>query len=152
MPEQAIDWAGIRTNASHIGIREAARQAARNLPADEQARFVFRVLKRAAREGWEKAKEAALSLAEPAGKPLSSNVLTGPEIANSAAAEVKEKSRTGLAKGVLLLADDAANLAPGTALEHAPLVLAATKAFASLYPEAAAPSTVLNVAFIHQAG
>lgn len=86
----AIDWAGIRANAVTMGIRPAARAAAANLSPDERERFVFRVLKRAAREKWEEAKAKALQAvaATPttSEKPLSSKVLNGSEsMANSIA-------------------------------------------------------------------
>src|SRR6266536_292779 len=50
-PEE-IDWAGLRAAAVAIGIRQAARQAARDLPSGEQERFVQRAMKRCSREKW----------------------------------------------------------------------------------------------------
>jgi len=35
-----VDWAGLRAAAVAVGIRKAARQAARDLPPDEQERFI----------------------------------------------------------------------------------------------------------------
>jgi len=35
-----VDWPGLRAAAVAIGIRKAARQAARDLPPDERERFV----------------------------------------------------------------------------------------------------------------
>jgi hypothetical protein len=77
----------------HVGIREAARQAAVNLPPQEQERFVFRVLRRASRQQWlSKAKAStALALSPSTGfstqastKPLSAPVLNGADsVANS---------------------------------------------------------------------
>ena len=49
---EEIDWAGLRAAAVAIGIRKAARQAARDLPPDEQERFVQRAMKRCSREKW----------------------------------------------------------------------------------------------------
>ena len=40
MNRDEIDWAGLRAAAVAIGIRKAARQAARDLPPDEQERFL----------------------------------------------------------------------------------------------------------------
>ena len=40
MNSEQIDWAGLRAAAIAIGIRKAARQAARDLPPDEQERFI----------------------------------------------------------------------------------------------------------------
>jgi len=47
---EGIDWAGLRAAAVAIGIRQAARQAVRDLPSDEQERFVQRAMKRCSRE------------------------------------------------------------------------------------------------------
>ena len=47
-----IDWPGIRTAAIAVGVREAARQAAADLPPDEANRFVERAMKRCSREKW----------------------------------------------------------------------------------------------------
>ena len=52
MSDEEIDWAGLRAAAVAIGIRKAARQAARNLPPDEQERFVQRAMKRCSRQKW----------------------------------------------------------------------------------------------------
>jgi hypothetical protein len=49
---EEIDWAGLRAAAVAIGIRKAARQAARDLPPDEQERFIQRAMKRCSREKW----------------------------------------------------------------------------------------------------
>jgi hypothetical protein len=47
-----VDWPGLRAAAVAIGIRTAARQAARDLSLDEQERFVQRAMKRCSREKW----------------------------------------------------------------------------------------------------
>src|SRR5215471_9347949 len=47
-----IDWAGLRAAAVAVGIRQAARQAARDLPLDERERFVQRAMKRCSRQKW----------------------------------------------------------------------------------------------------
>jgi hypothetical protein len=49
---EEIDWAGLRAAAVAIGIRPAARQAAQDLPPDEQERFVQRAMRRCSREKW----------------------------------------------------------------------------------------------------
>lgn len=75
-----IDWSGIRAASVSVGVREAARQAARNLSSDEQERFVFRVLKRSQREGWVTAiAEAKASVIVQNAMPMSSVVLKGSE-------------------------------------------------------------------------
>lgn len=65
-----IDWPGIRAAAVTIGVREAARRAATNLPPVEANRFVERVLKRSTREGWIKEKQAATALPLPRQIPV----------------------------------------------------------------------------------
>ena len=47
-----VDWPGLRAAAVAVGIRKAARQAARDLPPVEQERFVQRAMKRCSREKW----------------------------------------------------------------------------------------------------
>ena len=49
---EEIDWPGLRAAAVAIGIRPAARQAARDLPPDEQERFIQRAMKRCSRGKW----------------------------------------------------------------------------------------------------
>jgi hypothetical protein len=51
-PAMQIDWPGIKTAAIAVGIREAARQAAADLPPIEANRFVERAMKRCSREKW----------------------------------------------------------------------------------------------------
>jgi hypothetical protein len=58
---QTVDWAGIRAAAVVMGIRNAARKAAQNLPEYQHDRFVNRVMRRASREKWIAAKEEAVS-------------------------------------------------------------------------------------------
>ena len=53
-PEE-IDWPGLRAAAVAIWIRKAARHAARDLPPDEQERFIQRAMKRCSRESKSKA-------------------------------------------------------------------------------------------------
>jgi len=49
---EEIDWARLRAAAVAIGIRKAARQASRDLPPNEQERFIQRAMKRCSREKW----------------------------------------------------------------------------------------------------
>lgn len=94
----AIDWPGIRAASVSLGIRGAARRAASNLSDKEQERFVFRVLKRAQREGWEEHRLAVIPTQPAQALPLSSNVLTGAESAAQEIAQDKLNTRTGLAR------------------------------------------------------
>lgn len=104
---QPIDWPGIRANAMAVGVREAARQAGRDLPPDEQNRFVERVLKRSTREGWIARKvevQAAAQLTRIPGKagapskPLSANVRTSADGMANALAETGKQTKLHLVK------------------------------------------------------
>lgn len=97
MPDD-IDWPGIRAAAAAVGVRKAARQAGRNLPADEQERFVHRVLKRSQREGWVTAVEEAKALAEPQGLPMSSIVLKGSDVLKESLAEDSKETKLSLSR------------------------------------------------------
>lgn len=125
MPEKAqtqvIDWAGIRAAAVTIGIRAAARQAAHALPPIEQQRFVKRVLKRAEREGWMKAKQAAMSLVpvSPSGPslPLSSHVVTGSDLMAKQLADDSTATRVGFSKAARKVAQHASTLEPADLMD-----------------------------------
>jgi hypothetical protein len=98
-----IDWSGIRAAAiAGNNIREAARNAAINLPPLEQERFVDRVLKRAQREQWttraREVKEAALAINE---LPMSAKVGTGPDALARTLAHRKDKSAMHLSRYVV---------------------------------------------------
>jgi len=86
-PEE-IDWAGLRAAAVAIGIRPAARQAARNLPPDEKERFVQRAMKRCSREKWlvksQQDKTDAIVMFPTA---LSANVRKGSDVLSEVLAE-----------------------------------------------------------------
>lgn len=120
MPESAqIDWAGIRANAVTLGIRGAARQAGANLQPIEQARFVNRVLKRAEREGWVKAKQAAQAIAPASatnpGQQLSTNVINGSEAIAKQLADDSIATRFGFSKAARKVAERSAEM-PAPAL------------------------------------
>src|SRR5262245_5237495 len=100
MQEQAIDWPGIRANAVLIGVREAARQAARDLPPREKERFVDRVLQRCRRQGWLREKNAiiaanAAKISAPTSQalPLSANVGTGSQAAATRLADDSNETK-----------------------------------------------------------
>jgi hypothetical protein len=97
---QSIDWSGIRAASLVIGVREAARRAAANLPADEVKRFVSRVLKRCDRERWldilkEPSKQNA---AGPLALPQSSNVFNGSDSLAAHLREDNESTRADLSR------------------------------------------------------
>jgi len=88
-PEE-IDWAGLRAAAVAIGIRPAARQAARDLPPEEQERFVQRAMKHCSREKWlVKARQGKAEAAATATRALSATVRTG---ANALANALSDES------------------------------------------------------------
>lgn len=97
-----IDWPGIRAAAVTIGVREAARRAAIALPAEEQNRFVERVLKRSSREGWIQAKAAAAAqpLTVQQSKPLSANVRNGSDSLVEYLADDAKETKISLSKGL----------------------------------------------------
>lgn len=105
MPD--IDWPGIRAAAVTLGVRKAARHAAKDLTAEEQERFVFRALKRSQREGWVIASDAAKIADTPTGKPMSSIVLTGQNVIKSQLAEDSEATRASLSRAARRMAEDA---------------------------------------------
>jgi hypothetical protein len=99
-----IDWAGIRAAAVTLGIRRAARNAAKGLPPEEAKRLVDRIRKRAEREGWSQDKAKALAavqstnttLATTSGQSTSPSVATGAQSVATALAEDSKQTRVGL--------------------------------------------------------
>ena len=93
------DWAGLRAAAVAIGIRRAARQAARDLPPDERERFVQRAMKRCSREKWlvkhEQDKADAIATSPHA---LSANVRTGADTLADVLAIRKHETKLHLSK------------------------------------------------------
>ena len=94
LTREEIDWAGLRAAAVAIGIRPAARQAARNLPPDEKERFVQRAMKRCSREKWlvksQQDKTDAIVMFPTA---LSANVRKGSNVLSEVFAEDSRATR-----------------------------------------------------------
>jgi hypothetical protein len=92
-----IDWPGLRAAAVAIGIRRAARQAARDLPLNEQERFVQRAMKRCSRERWlvksEQVKADALAALPTA---LSAVVRKGSDVLSEMLAEDDRETKLDL--------------------------------------------------------
>lgn len=128
-----IDWPGIRAAAVSIGIRAAARSAASNLPPVEQERFVFRVLKRAAREGWEDARLAIIPSAPAQALPLSSNILTGSDVLKNQLNEDSNSSKIGFSKAARKAAEHLADQEPAAILKQAQAMLNTAKAAALIH-------------------
>lgn len=96
-PSGEIDWAGIRAAAVAVGIREAARQAARGLPPDEQERFVQRAMKRCSRQRWlEKARRDTADALVTSPTALSADVRSGADVLSEILAEDGRQTKVNL--------------------------------------------------------
>ena len=115
-----IDWAGLRAAAVAIGIRPAARQAARDLPPNEQERFVQRAMKRCSREKWlvksEQAKADAVATSSTA---LSANVRKGSDVLSEILAEDSRETRIGLSAAARKAAETFAKMPGAKVIKHA---------------------------------
>jgi hypothetical protein len=117
---EEIDWAGIRAAAVAIGIRRAARQAARELPPDEQERFIQRAIKRCSRQKWlvksqqDKADAVATSPAA-----LSANVRKGSDVLSDVLAEDSRETRIGLSAAARKAAETFAKMPGAKVIKHA---------------------------------
>jgi len=120
LTREEIDWPGLRAAAVAVGIRQAARQAARDLPPDEQERFVQRAMKRCSREKWlakaQQDKADALVMSPTA---LSANVRKGSDVLSDVLAEDSRETRISLSAAARKAAETFANM-PGTkVIKHA---------------------------------
>ena len=108
-----VDWAGLRAAAVAVGIRKAARQAARDLPPNEQERFVQRAMKRCSREKWliksQQDKSDAIVTSPSA---LSANVRKGADVLSEILAEDNRETRMGLSEAARKAAETFAKM-PG---------------------------------------
>ena len=94
---EEIDWAGLRAAAVAIGIRPAARQAARDLPPDEQERFIQRAMKRCSREKWlVKSQQDKADAVVTSPTALSANVRKGADVLSETLAEDSRETRISL--------------------------------------------------------
>jgi hypothetical protein len=120
MSSEEIDWPGLRAAAVAIGIRRAARQAARNLPPDEQERFVQRAMKRCSREKWlaqsQKYKADALTTSPTA---LSANVRKGSDVLSEILADDSRETRVGLSAAARKAAETFAKMPGAKVIKHA---------------------------------
>src|SRR5262249_11044867 len=138
-----VDWSGLRAAAVAIGIRPAARQAARDLPPHEQERFVQRAMKRCSREKWlVKAQQDKADAAATSTRTLSANVRSGADAVAHTLNERKDKSALHLSKYAVdagkQLADSKGNLKYAGAFQK----IAAGRA--NLFPEQA-PANQIQV-------
>jgi hypothetical protein len=118
MPQ--TDWAGLRAAAVAVGIRKAARQAARDLPPDEQERFVQRAMKRCSREKWlvksEQIKSDALATSPTT---LSANVRKGSDVLSEILADDSRETRIGLSSAARNAAETFAKMPGSKVIKHA---------------------------------
>jgi hypothetical protein len=111
---EEIDWAGLRAAAVAIGIRRAARQAAQDLPPDEQERFVQRAMKRCSRQKWlAKAKQDEADAIVMSPTALSANVRKGSDVLSEVLAEDSRATRIGLSAAARRAAETFAKM-PGS--------------------------------------
>jgi len=138
-----VDWTGLRAAAVAVGIRKAARQAARDLPPDEQERFVQRAMKRCSREKWlVKAQQDKAAAAAASARTLSANVRSGADALAQTLSERRQESIVHLSKYAV---DAGKQLAKSRGnLEHARKFQAIAAGRANLFPEDQ-PSTQIQV-------
>jgi hypothetical protein len=117
---EEIDWAGLRAAAVAIGIRRAARQAAHDLPPDEQERFVQRAMKRCSREKWlVKAKQDEAEAVATSPTALSANVRRGADVLSEVLAEDSRATRIGLSAAARKAAEMFAKMPGSKVIKHA---------------------------------
>ena len=117
---EEIDWAGLRAAAVAVGIRKAARQAARNLPPDEQERFVQRAMKRCSRQKWlVKAQQDKADAASMSPRALSANVRKGSDVLSEILEEDSRETRIGLSAAARKAAETFAKMPGSKVIEHA---------------------------------
>jgi hypothetical protein len=114
MRDDNIDWAGLRAAAVAIGIRRAARQAARDLPPDEQERFIQRAMKRCSREKWlVKSQQHKAEAVVTSAAALSANVRKGADVLSEVLSENSRATRIGLSAAARKAAETFAKM-PGS--------------------------------------
>jgi hypothetical protein len=117
---EEIDWAGLRAAAVAIGIRPAARQAARDLPPDEQERFVQRAMKRCSRQKWlVKSQQDKADAVVTSPTALSANVRKGSDVLSEVLAEDSRETRIGLSAAARKAAETLAKMPGSKVIKHA---------------------------------
>ena len=120
MRREDIDWSGLRAVAVAIGIRPAARQAARDLPPDEQERFIQRAMKRCSREKWlVKAQQDKADALVTSPSALSANVRNGVDALSETLAEDSRETRIGLSAAARKAAKTFAAMPGAKVIKHA---------------------------------
>lgn len=120
MRREEIDWAGLRAAAVAVGIRQAARQAARDLSPDEQERFVQRAMKRCSREKWlDKSQQDKADAVVTSPTALSANVRKGSDVLSEILAEDSRETRIGLSAAARKAAETLAKMPGSKVIKHA---------------------------------
>jgi len=115
-----VDWPGLRAAAVAVGIRKAARQAARDLPPDEQERFVQRAMKRCSREKWlAKSRQVKADAVAMSSTALSANVRKGSDVLSEILEEDSRETRIGLSAAARKGADTLAKMPGSKVIKHA---------------------------------
>ncbi len=115
-----MDWPGLRAAAVAIGIRKAARQAARDLPPDEQERFIQRAMKRCSRQKWlVKSQQDKADAVVMSASALSANVRKGADVLSEILAEDSRETRIGLSAAARKAAETFANMPGSKVIKHA---------------------------------
>jgi hypothetical protein len=120
LKREEIDWAGLRAAAVAIGIRPAARQAARDLPPDEQERFIQRAMKRCSREKWlVKSQQDKADAVFTSPNALSANVRRGSDVLSEVLAEDSRETRIDLSAAARKAAKTLAEMPGSSVIKHA---------------------------------
>ena len=151
MSDGQVDWSGLRAAAVAIGIRKAARQAARDLPPDEQERFVQRAMKRCSREKWlVKAQQDKADAVATSPTALSANVRTGADALAQILSERRQESIVHLSKYAVQagkrLADSNGDLKNARAFQQ--ITSGRAQLFPQTQPESRVQVNVLSFAAI----
>ena len=118
--EEDIDWPGLRAAAVAIGIRPAARQAALDLPPDEQERFIQRAMKRCSRQKWlVKSQQDKADAIATSPNTLSANVRKGADVLSETLAEDSRETRIGLSAAARKAAETFAKMPGSKVIKHA---------------------------------
>jgi hypothetical protein len=117
---EQIDWTGLRAAAVTVGIRKAARAAARDLPPHEQDRFVQRAMKRCSREKWlVKSQQDKADAIVTSPTALSANVRNGADVLSEILAEDSRETRLGLSAAARKAAETLAKMPGEKVIKHA---------------------------------
>src|SRR5262245_36934760 len=120
MSHEEIDWAGLRATAVAVGIRKAARQAARDLSPNEQERFIQRAMKRCSRQKWlVKSQQDKADAVATSATALSANVRKGADVLSEVLAEDNRETRIGLSAAARKAAATFAKMPGSKVIKHA---------------------------------